>query len=373
MTSDAKGPQAVRVQFVTKRQLLDGTAYRDWAPSTSFGRVGGPYADMLMNACDPDDPVSIIVLSGSNPVGKINLLKGALVLDGCPMDLFWGSGLEVLQESRRSGAGLAIMTSLRKLSPAMGAVSISLDAMPLYTKLGWKSFSAPRYVLPRKAAPLLSWVFGQRQGVAFSMACVIAEACLRAYAHILMVMWRWSSSGFSVEESSILPESLRKELVGFTDRRFHTTRTVESVNQMLTGGPMDNGRRLHLVRDHSGEIGGYFVTSCALRESVAGGRMSGVRVASLRDWMSFDDGSLPEKALIRLGLLQLGKANADAIEICIPEHHSTSRRMFLGLLRLGEQYFVLRVNDKQTQIVESDLAKQSNWWFRPGDGDAFLL
>lgn len=360
----------MKTVVITKRMYQSGSAYEGWSEANGFGKVGGPYADLLCSACDDDDPISIVSLAGQTPVGQINLIKGAVVLKGERIAVHWGSGFVVPAEHRSTGAGLAIMAKMRALSPGSGAVSISQQALPLYHKLGWIDLTAQRYLLPVRPSTFLRHKLGRSGWVgALGMAADSLAAVYRAGVRAALAV---SRPRVCVEladpERDIDPGWFK----GHTTRPYSTERSADWLRRVLTMGPMDNARQLFVVRSPSGVVLGYFVTTVALREGVGNGRFGDLQVASLRDWVSFEPERLPDDALLRLGMAELLRRSCDVIELCIPNGQPSQLPRRLGMVKMGELHFALRMAPR-AGLEAADLAKSDRWWFRPGDGDAFLL
>lgn len=355
---------------ITKRMYQAGNAYDGWTDAGGFGRVGGPYADLLCSACEPDDPISIVSLANGVPVGQINLIKGAVILKGERSAVYWGSGFVVPPEHRSTGAGMAIMARMRALVPGSGAVSISQQALPLYQKMGWISLTAQRYLLPVRPSTFLRFKLGRAGwvGVVGALADGVAKVCLGWVRFSLKRL----TPRLRVERLDAARDVDPQWFGPHTNRPFSTERSAEWLQRIMTQGPMDNCRRLFCVRTESGSILGYFITTVALREGVANGRFGDLRVASLRDWVSFDQTLLTDETVMLMGLKQLIDTSCDVIELCVPNGQPSKWPSRLGMIRMGQFQFAVRLAPSVSQLY-TDLSQPEHWWYRPGDGDAFLL
>lgn len=355
---------------ITKRMYQAGTAYEGWADEEGFGRIGGPYAELLCASCDEDDPISLVSLVGNRPVGQINLLKGAVVLRGASVPVYWGSGFAVPSEHRSTGAGLALMARLRSMRLASGAVSISQLALPLYTKLGWQCLGARRYLLMARPSAYLEHRFGL--SVPVRLAAWLADQAAHVYRQLVRLVLKTRTPHFQTEVIS-QPADIREDwFTSHTDRPFTTARTAGWLRRVMELGPKDNSRQLHVVRGPHQRVLGYFVTSVAMREGIGNGRFGNLMVASLRDWVSFAQDVLTEQEVMLMGLSELLKASCDVIELCIPNGQASTVPRRLGMVTMGELHFALRL-PPDMKGHHPDLADAERWWFRPGDGDAFLL
>ena len=113
------------------------------------------------------------------------------------------------------------------------------------------------------------------------------------------------------------------------------------------------------------------MTGLLHHEEADGGRIRDIRLASVRDWMSFDDSKLDDSAVLLLALKKLLDADADAVELCVPEPKSGQTLRRLGLLRKGALHMVIRF-PADTPGIEGLEMNASNFWFRPADGDGFV-
>jgi GNAT superfamily N-acetyltransferase len=355
---------------VTKGMYREGKAYQDWSGGGELGRIGGPYAELLCESCEDHDPVSLVSLVGQKPVGQINLLKGAVVLAGERVPVYWGSGFVVPEEHRATGAGMALMARMRSLTPGTGAVSISQLALPLYTKLGWQCLGAQRHLMLARPSVYLKHRLGRSAPIRFLGR--LADGAAKVH--------RWLVRGVLGMLTPRLEQQVLQDFAGIsdswfakhTDQPYATERSAAWLRRIMSLGPQDNARRLHLILGSDRQVIGYFVTALARREGVGNGRFGDLMVASLRDWVSFDRVSLPERAVMLMGLRELLKAECDVVELCVPNGQPSRLPAILGMVKMGELNFALRLGPEWVRR-HPDLARPDLWWFRPGDGDAFLL
>jgi hypothetical protein len=360
----------MKIVAITKRMFLHERATADWGRHGAVSALGGPYADMLCTFADDDDPISLVAMVDDHPVGRINLLKGMLVLNGESIPVYWGCGLEVPPEQRTTGAALVLLARMRSMSPGTGAVSVSQLALPLYKKLGWIDIVAPRYVLPARPSTYLKHRFGRSVLVRAGGGAI--DVAVSAYR----LMWRSVlgvlHSKFVVTEISRFDETEHGPFEPDTLQPYRTGRSASWLNRIMSEGPKDNNRRLFLVRDRLQKVVGYFVTAVALRRNVDNNRFGDIEVATLRDWVAFERGGATESDVLALGLRQLLTVSCDVVELCVPTTQPSRLLRLMGMVRIGQLSFVLRVTP-ELMAKRPDLADPSKWWFRPGDGDAFLL
>lgn len=360
----------MRTIAVTKASFKEGTAYQGWVEDKGLGRVGGSYAELLCDACEESDPISLVSLVDQQPVGQINLLKGALILKGERVPIYWGSGLVVPEEHRTTGAGLALLMRMRGLAPGTGVVSISQMALPLYVKLGWHCLGAQRHLLLTRPSTLIN----HRLGMNLPARLLGRLANLVALVHrkIAGLLLALISPGFQTDVIHD-PADIREDwFSNHTDRPYSTERSAMWLRRVVSQGPNDNARRLFAVRDSNHRVLGYFITAVAQRTGVGQGRFGDLMVASLRDWVSFDQARLPDHAVMLMGLRALLSADCDVVELCIPNGQASRLPTWLGMVKMGELQFALRLSPDLAKS-HPDLSNPQLWWFRPGDGDAFLL
>ena len=360
----------MRVLTLTKRMIEDGSAYKDWADPQGTGTIGGAYQELLFSFCDEEDPVSLVAMTDDGPVGQVNFLKGLLHLEDSTIPVFWAAGLSVKPDHRNTGAGMLLLAKSRSIKPAVGVGSVSQQAVPLYIKLGWRLFTLPRYVFPVKP----STYFLRKFGVSLVARCIgfVADSISRAYRRTVIYLSDRRARRYRIALANEIALEEEDKFNSYTRRPYRTHRSTQWVNRIMSEGPMQNSRRLFLVYGDDEELAGYFIVTTALRRGVAGGKYGDLRVASIRDWVAFRTSDLTDDDLLLFGLRELLRAECDVAEICVPESESASILRGRGMIRMGEQHFFIRFNSP----IENDapgIDEPENWWFRPGDGDAFLL
>jgi hypothetical protein len=360
----------MKILNITKEMYLSGSAYADWTDDGTSGRIGGPYADMLCAFSDDNDPISLVAMVDGIPAGQINLLKGAVILEGDRWVVYWGAGLHVLPANRSTGASIALLAKMRAMSPGSGAVSVSRQAAPLYLKLGWFGFAAHRYFLPVHPSTVLKNRFGG--GALVRAGGLLIDGAVAIHRYLLRAALALFGPKCSTKEVSRFDETEDCRFEAHTTLPYTTERSSLWLNRVISEGPKDNDRRLFLVHDRNQKVVGYFVTAVALRRGVDNDKFGDLLVASLRDWVAFRSGGLNDADVMLLGLKQLLAISCDIVEICVPQIQSATPLRIMGMIRMGDLNFVLRLTPS-AHAKYPDLTDPSKWWFRPGDGDAFLL
>jgi hypothetical protein len=246
-------------------------------------------------------------------------------------------------------------------------VGVSQAALPIYRQLGWHDLAADRHLLVRRSAPILRGLL--RTPWLSLPASWLADTVLGLQRLALTAWLKFRFRGFRAEEVAELPVELDRSIRAL-HRPVKCHRSTTWVNWAMRTGPQRNGRRLYVVRDRDDNAAGYFMTGILDHDEADGGRIRDIRLASVRDWMSFD-ARLGETGALLLGLRELLGTDADAIELCVPEAESGAALRRLGLLRKGALHMVLRLPPGTPGIEGLDIDAQ-NVWFRPADGDGFI-
>ncbi len=370
--TDSTTRESLRVVEVTRSQFESGQAFNDWDDSSDYARIGGSFGELLLSSPvrDPrnDDPLLLAALLGNRPVGSIVTINGLIHIGTQACDVLWCSGLSVLPEFRNTGAGLMILLRLRSKPVASGAVCVSKAALPLYSQLGWRHIAADRHLLIRHSAPILmSWI--QRSWLATPLSWLV-DVPLLLHRLVLAAWLQIRFRGFRVEQVERLPEELDPQISGLI-RPVKCHRSTRWINWAMKAGPQRNSRRLYLVKDRTGRAVAYFMTGLMQHDEADGGRIRNIRLASVLDWMNFDDQAMGEAELLLLALRTLLDARADAIELCVPEPQPGRALRKLGLLRKGALNMVIRF-PAGTPGISGLQFNAANVWFRPADADGFV-
>jgi len=339
-----------------------------------YAGVGGPYKEMLTTSAwgpsnDDQEPALLLAALGDEPIGRISLFSGRVHVDGRSVPMLWCSGLDVPKEHRQTGAGLMLLLAVRALPVPVGVVGVSRQALDLYVKLGWKHMTATRYVLLLRSRPIIEARFGAGPRGRLLQGAV--DAVLRLHQTALRGAFLWRARALTVELRDELPATLDPLIETVSSAGLRCHRSTRWVNWCMRTGPKDNQRRLYLVSERSGAPLGYFVSSTGTHQEAGGRQLAGLRLASLRDWVSFDPERLPDELLISVAVRTMMNGAAEAVEICVPEPGVGDKLRRLGMFARGALHFLVRAPTGTLPDPASDGA-DLDWWWRPADGDGFV-
>lgn len=361
----------LRLEVLYRRDLRQGAPYDSWQDK-EFAVIQGALRELLL--ANPlgsdDDPVQIVGLAGSRPIGKMNLLYGEIVVHGEKLPILWGSGLVVPPEHRQTGIGLMLILAAQRLPYAAGAIGPSQLAYPIYQKLGWVDLVAPRYVLLRRSRPVLEKAFGK--GVTSKASSAITDVGLKTAGGLLRAaIWR-RTRGLTASPSTWMPEEFDPQLAG-VESPTHCPRSAAWLNWLLGSGPRRDQRALYLVHDRGrATVVGYFIVSWRHHDELSGGAFRDVFLGSVKDWMSFDRTAATDDQIVLLAIRELMHRRLDAIDICSPDPLLGRRLKRLGFLRKGTMHLVFRPLPN-TALSRAECREVDNWRFRPADGDYLLF
>ena len=362
--------ERLTLQIVTRERLRDPDYAKAWQWPEEVAPIGGPMREFLIDhplAESESDPVQIVATTGSQVVGRINLIAGRVQVDGQSAHVLWGSGLEVAEQYRHTGAGLMLMLRMGSIHPTVCVVGISKVVTPLYEKLRWEIFPMRRHVLLRRSRPVLERLLGSG---AATLARPFAGALLALHSGLVRAWISVRERGLHVEALEALPAELDAQLAA---PRAPATclRSSASVNWLLSHHT--GTRRLYLVRGHDSRALGYFIVTTKFHASASSEGFKNLTLGSIKDWMVLAPGAIGELDLLLLATRELCRdAAVDAIEVCLPDDASgpTLRRM--GFLAKGDLKFLFKAAP-QSPLAAAPFRDRNNWWFRPADGDSLFF
>ncbi len=370
MTDTPEKPQ-LRMVEITRAEYESGQAFDGWQGDPGFGRIGGEFGELLTSvpghAKSADDLLLLAALLEDRPIGCMHTFNGKVHVGDATVNMLWCSGLVVKPEHRSTGAGLMILLRMRSRPIASGGVRVSQMALPIYKQLGWHHITASRYLLVKRSAPILQrWI--RNPGLLKTFAALV-NLGLGLHRLLLGVLLRVRLSAFSSEIVARLPDEIDAQIRGL-QRPAKCHRSTEWINWAVSTGPKDNQRQLSLVKARDGRPVGYFMTGQMHYEEADQGRIKNIRLASVLDWMSFDP-EAEDIDILLVALQQLLGADADAIELCVPETAAGQTLKRLGLLCKGELNLVIRFAPG-TPGIDALQLDGDHFWFRPADADGFV-
>jgi len=358
--------ERLALEIITRERLRAGDYSQAWQWPEGIPPLGGSTRELLLNnplAVSEADPVQIVATTGSQVVGRVNLISGRLQVDSRAVPVLWGSGLDVAERFRHTGAGLMLMLRMSSIQPSVCVVGISRIVTPIYEKLRWEMFPMQRFVLLRRSAPVLDRHLGS---AAATLARPIAGALLSVHSGLLRTWISVREGRFLVEELQALPAELDPQL-GAARAPAACHRSSTWVNWLLAH---HNGtRRLFVVRAKDGRPLGYFIVTTRFHASASREGFQNFTLGSIKDWLVLAPDAIQELDLLLLATRELGRDPAvDAIEVCLPQDLPGRSLRRLGFIPKGDLKFLFKPAPG-SPIADPAFRDRSRWWFRPADGD----
>jgi len=358
------------IRVITRAQLRDPEYWTEWTWPDEIPPIGGMNRDFVLHhplAVGEDDPVQILAVTGSQVVGRVNLINGRLQVDSQDVDVLWGSGLAVPERFRHTGAGLMLMLRMAGAHHTTCVVGISRIVAPIYEKLRWVAFPMARYVLLRHSSPVLEPLIGSA-GTRVAKRAI--DPLLSMHASLLRTWIQTRARGFVVERRESLPADLDARLAA---ARVSVTcyRSSAWINWLL--GHRREARQLCIVHDKSGHMLGYFIYTSRFHESASDGRFRNLMLGSIKEWMVVDPERISDFELLLLATRELFLDDRlDAIEVCLPDEALGPSLRRLGFMRKGDLKLLFKAGPK-SPLAHEKYRNRSAWWFRPADGDNFFF
>lgn len=391
--------ESVRIEAMTLATLRGD-------PEAFWSRFDDPYGlarmtpqkrrAMLANPAAGEDAqvVQLLAVKGDvgggarwRVIGRLDMVRQELEVGGQRIAALWGSDWSVPEQERGSMAALTLLMQMQRLTPARGVIGASgpsQQAVEVYQKLKWVDLALTRLILLRRSKSVVErYVRSEMSRFVLEIKADVALATLG--------MWVDMATGSAAK-------GLRARVVDRFPREWEallkpeqgTAGGVRSAAFLdwwmresffpLEGGRARNRNMLVLVETKRGEPAGY--AACKLRhyDFATHRRLPNLLLGSIQDWAVFTDGAGRARAswlaLFLLATRELGRAGADAIELCVDASqgegaHAARALRRLGFLRVGEQHFLWKPA-KDSPLADPRYAQRENWTLRPGDGDTFF-
>lgn len=358
--------ERLALQIITRARLRDPDYAKAWQWPDEVPPIGGSTRDLLLRnplAVSDADPVQVVATTGTQVVGRINLISGRVETESGAVPVLWGSGLEVAERFRHTGAGLMLMLRMGSIHPCVCVVGISKVVTQLYEKLRWEIFPMKRYVLLRRSRPALERFLGHTGAL---VARPFAGGLLALHSGLLRGWIRARERSYRVEASESLPAAIDLRLgIGRAKATCHRSSTW--INWLLEHHA---GRcRLLLVHGAAGRTLGYFIVTTQFHASASSEGFKNITLGSIKDWMVLEPGAIGELDLLLLATRELCRDPAvDAIEVCLPDDSAGRALQRLGFLVKGDLKFLFKAAP-QSPLSAAEFLDRKNWWFRPADGD----
>lgn len=328
----------------------------------------------------PDDPVQLVAVKDGQVIGKMDLIPGQAMLDGHPVPVLWASSLYVPPEHRKSMAGALLVMKMHAVHPTCAVCGVSAAALPIYEKLKWIDLPMSRFIWLRHSRPVVDRYVGN--AILRPIVRLAADVALLAPRAAISLWSRFNAKAVRVEPARQLPADCAASITerlnsGLAFHRSNAWVDWEAAHT-LDPGSTSAVRELAVVRDCAGKPLGYFMAKCRHYDVATQRQLRDLTLASVQDWMTFDEARLPERALVLLaarhaaGLRLPGSSQApDAIEVCTrdPRLRSVLRR--LGFAPAGSLHLLYRASPASPLAKLSD-ADRLAWRLRPAEGDNFF-
>jgi hypothetical protein len=285
--------------------------------------------------------------------------------------MLWTSAFYVPEQFRNTLVGVMIVLKMQTLHRTIGACGVSQMALPVFQKLKWLDFKQPRFMLMRRSRALVERYLGS--GLKGAVATKAADAGLLVHRAALSGFTALRTRGLTAQSAAQMPAELDAKLRE-TTRPVAVLRSAAWINWLLTESfERDPTLRkgLYLVRGAAGDVAGYFLLKMRLFETASHRGFKNVVMGSMLDWMSYDRERLTESLIALLAIRELGKWQADAVEICTDDPAMQKSLRRLGFLRVGELHTLVR-SVKPDALCER-YPDQKDWRLRPADGDNFFM
>jgi hypothetical protein len=364
---------ASRVHRVTKSELERDYAGLNWSdPNGVLAITPNKKRAMLEHPLltSPSDPVQLIGLVGDRVIGRLDLFPGEVHIRGVRYRVFWGSNLNVLEPFRSTMMGVTLLMMLGSISEVGAGCGIAQIAIPIYRMLEWTDLEMSRFILLRRSNSVARKYLGN--GVLGRIAAACANLGLLAHRALLRISIAFEGRRLRVERLDRMDQSFDAKLAAPADKAaFH--RSSAWINWLLRYGegrnPKDLDRRgLFAVRAGDGEIVGYFVIRQRFLPIATHRGFPDLLLGSVADWMTFDEGKLPEGTLLLLATRELSRWNVDAVEVCTNVHTQAAALRRRGFLPGGALHLMFKA-PANSPLRGEEFKSVAAWRIRPAEGD----
>ena len=368
-------PETTTTHLVSRAELRDRATAGGWDDPDDIAAITeSKRAALLANPLSDgdDEPVRIIGTLGDRVIGRMDLLAGTIEVPGGTVRCFWGSGLYVAPEYRRTLMGVTLIVTMQRLREAAGACGVARAAYPVYRNLRYFDIAMPRYVVIRRTSPLLRRYLGV--GLAAKIASRAADSGLLLQWAGLAVRSKLAARGLRCEQTPVFPARLEGNF-----RRQSTPvamhRSAAWINWLLEHEFFDDGqhrRALHLVYDRDDAVVAYFLIKARLyEEPQTRWNLENLYLGSLSDWMIFDSSAVDLEDIVFMAVGALRQWEVDAVEVCVPPDVDDISLRRWGFVRAGDLHLLVW-SSPQSALSRPEWRDPSLWRVRHADGDNFL-
>lgn len=327
-----------------------------------------------------DDPVQLVAVKDGQVIGKMDLIAGEATLDAKPIPVLWASSLYVPPEHRKSMAGALLVMKMHSVHPTCAVCGVSAAALPIYEKLKWIDVPMSRFIWLRKSRTVVDRYVGN--ALVRPIARVTADAGLLVQRAALRLLAGVRGRDVQIERVRELPiesggaiaERLKSGLA------FHRSKSWVDweASHVLDPASGSAVRDLAVVRDRGGALLGYFLTKCRHYDIATQRQLRDLTLASVQDWMTFDERRLPERSLVLLAARHAASLrlpgsgrSPDAVEVCTREASLKSMLRGAGFAPAGQLHLLYRAGPLSPLAKLTD-ADRASWRLKPAEGDNFF-
>lgn len=327
-----------------------------------------------------DDPVQLVAVKDGQVIGKMDLIPGEAMLEGKKVAVLWASSLYVPPEHRKSMAGALLVMKMHGVHPTCAVCGVSAAALPIYEKLKWIDMPLSRFIWLRRSRTVVERYV--QSPLLRAIARRAADAGLLVQRAGLALLAGVRARGLQVERVHELPSDCADAVSGRlkSGLAFHRSKSWvdwEAANS-LDSAPGGATRELAVVRDRRGAPLGYFMTKCRHYDVATQRQLRDLTLASVQDWMTFDESRLAETTLVLMAArhaagLRLTESNRspDAVEVCSRDVRVKSMLRGVGFAPAGLLHLLYRASPASPLAKLGD-AERASWRLRPVEGDNFF-
>lgn len=345
--------------------LDDPDGLAGWHPGKRRAVLANPLAG------GDDEVVQLLGVAERRIVGRVDLIAGAIVVEGTPLPVVWGSALAVPEVWRHTGIGLMLILRMQSAGPLVGACGISQVVRPIYEKLNWAILPMARHVLVRRSRSFLASIL--RPAALAAPIAPLADAVLGAPRAMVGARAAAAARRYRVETATTLPDDLAPLLVARDAAAGHRS---PAWMEWLLAHDFDDlpSRRkaLFVVRDRTdGQVLGYFLVKARFFEQATQRDIRNVAIGSVQDWIGVAPDRLSDATLVWMAVDAALALGVDAVEVCTADASLSAALARGGMLRQGTLDFVFRAAPR-TLLSAPEWRDPRRWRLRPAESDNFF-
>ncbi len=363
--------RGIKLHVVSKADLAAGRDQMGWDdPDRIAVMTAEERKAMLANplSSDDDEPVQIVGTQDNRVIGRVDLVAGRLDADGEDVPCFWGSGLIVPEEFRKTLMGVRLILAMQNANHTVAACGISRAVYPVFKRLNWFDFPMPRHVLLTRSRPIVTRYLGGGRAARITKA--VLDAPLRANIALLATRRRARSKGLHCvrvpEMPAQLDESLRKHSEPLAMHR--SSRWINWLLRHSFEYDPKSKRGLFLIYADTDDVVAYFLVKS---RPVTRRGFPDILLGSVQDWMIFDSSKVDFKTLILTCIDVLARWNVEAIELCLPRDAVATRLWPWGFVRVEEHHLLVKASP-ESPLMKFNYQDARTWSMRPVEGDNFF-